>query len=308
MPSHLFVALGRWDDVVASNEQSVAAADDRMKRKGLGVEERGYHPIWWLEYGYLQQGRRQEALKLLEAVAKNATQTKNYPKLSRGNALIRTHLVWMRAHYVVETRDWNSKVLQMPLKTADLNADMQSVYHFTTGFAALQRGDLVVARKALASLGTARVHSATGQPQAGEHDHAMGNAAHASIKESSIADVLQTALQGLILLPEKPAEAEALLRQATQMEESMRFMFGPPQTVKPSQEILGEVLLSRNRPQEAMQAFEAALKRAPQRVLALQGLAQAAARSNNGKLAQETEALVGQIRRQADAEAMRENK
>ncbi|MEO8433197.1 MAG: hypothetical protein ABI592_16965, partial [Acidobacteriota bacterium] len=56
MPSHIFLASGMWDDVVSSNEASRDAADARVRRKKLGVDERNFHAIFWLEYAYLQQG------------------------------------------------------------------------------------------------------------------------------------------------------------------------------------------------------------------------------------------------------------
>ena len=57
MPSHIFLALGMWDEEIASNQASWAAADARVQRKNLGVDSRGYHALHWLEYGYLQEGR-----------------------------------------------------------------------------------------------------------------------------------------------------------------------------------------------------------------------------------------------------------
>src|SRR5947209_4037381 len=43
MPSHIFFALGMWDDAIAANILSVQVADDRMRRKGLGPDQRNYH-------------------------------------------------------------------------------------------------------------------------------------------------------------------------------------------------------------------------------------------------------------------------
>jgi tetratricopeptide (TPR) repeat protein len=52
---------------------------------------------------------------------------------------------------------------------------------------------------------------------------------------------------------------------------------GLPRPLKPASELSGEVLLELGRPQEAAAAFETALERAPNRSLALLGLARAAA-------------------------------
>ena len=61
MPSHIYLALGRWDDVVKSNEISWQAGVDRKTSRGLDNNALNYHAHWWLAYGYLQQGRFSKA-------------------------------------------------------------------------------------------------------------------------------------------------------------------------------------------------------------------------------------------------------
>jgi hypothetical protein len=51
MPSHIYVALGLWDNVISSNVNSYQASLNRMERKKLGNDARGYHAYHWLEYG-----------------------------------------------------------------------------------------------------------------------------------------------------------------------------------------------------------------------------------------------------------------
>lgn len=54
MPSPIYVALGRWDDVVTSNIASWNASIKRMERLELGAGARSYHAFNWLQYGFLQ--------------------------------------------------------------------------------------------------------------------------------------------------------------------------------------------------------------------------------------------------------------
>src|SRR5439155_4753848 len=64
MCSHIFVAMGMWDEVVSANEAAIRVVNDvRAHHGGLPVAC-GHYPEW-LEYGYLQQGRFDEARKLL---------------------------------------------------------------------------------------------------------------------------------------------------------------------------------------------------------------------------------------------------
>lgn len=291
MPAHIFVALGMWDDVVASNEQSMAAADHRRELKVLPVDQRGYHAILWLEYGYLQQGRYKEAFKLLRDVEANTAES--------GSNRTRSHLNAMRAHYVIETRNWNSEGLQIVVKVSDMNADVRSVYHFVDGYAAIMRDDVPTARQALTAM-TAAEPVASIAP-ADEHHHGAGSPVTKQSVDHAISQVLQEELQSLILLKEgKAAEAEKLLREATQTEDAMSFMYGPPDIVKPSHELLGEVLLELGRPAEAKKEFEMAMKRAPKRTLSLMGLAKAAEQNGDKKLATQTQFVLKNIRQKAD--------
>jgi predicted Zn-dependent protease len=66
-------------------------------------------------------------------------------------------------------------------------------------------------------------------------------------------------------------------RQAAAIYDAMPFDFGPPASFKPPHELAGEILLQANRPKEAVAEFDAALKQAPLRSLAMQGRAKALA-------------------------------
>ena len=67
MPSHIFFAMGMWEEAVASNEQSWAASVERAKRKGLSASDHSFHALSWLEYAYLQLGRRSDARRTLSS-------------------------------------------------------------------------------------------------------------------------------------------------------------------------------------------------------------------------------------------------
>src|SRR5580704_16970802 len=68
----------------------------------------------------------------------------------------------------------------------------------------------------------------------------------------------------------------------------MAFDFGPPPILKPPQEMLGELLLKSGKPKQAREAFEASLKRAPNRALSLLGLARAQAAAGDKAAATST--------------------
>src|SRR5207244_3245219 len=66
MPSHIFVQLGMWDDVVASNIVAYKAAVDLADRKNLPRGREDFHTLSWLQYAYLQEGKLADAAKALD--------------------------------------------------------------------------------------------------------------------------------------------------------------------------------------------------------------------------------------------------
>ncbi len=70
----------------------------------------------------------------------------------------------------------------------------------------------------------------------------------------------------------------ATMRRATSLEEAMPVPPGPPPVIKPSHEMLGEILLRAGRREEAAQQFAMSLFRHPGRALSVQGAEQAARR------------------------------
>jgi hypothetical protein len=64
---------------------------------------------------------------------------------------------------------------------------------------------------------------------------------------------------------------EQLLKKATSLENSISYSYGPPDIVKPSNELYGDWLVEVNRPEEAIAQYDLALKAAPKRVLSAKG-------------------------------------
>ncbi len=287
MPSHIFLALGMWEDVIASNEASWAAA---RKRGGEGS-----HSLHWLEYAYLQQGRYRDARKLLEIMKENVQK--------RDSMSGRWHLAAMRATYLIETRQWEDEAARMSVDTsgiAEISASAGNL--FALGLAAVKRGNRAAAEKALAELKALREKAASGGREGHSHAEWYTQVWAPGVKA---AEIMETELRALIRLAEgKSADAVRLLKDAAAAEAAMSFEFGPPIVAKPSHELLGELLLERKRPEEARQQFELALGRAPKRALSLLGLARAAARSGDPTTAQQTYTELRRIWQKADAGLM----
>ncbi len=129
MPSHIFFALGMWDDAIEANVASLATA----RSQGQG----GYHALEWLAYAYLQQGMRDDAAKLVQSVADDVAR-----KPTQGN---RTSLAYARAMWLVETGSAD------PMGWADVDeTGIKSIYAFSAydfarGVVAARSGDVSAA-------------------------------------------------------------------------------------------------------------------------------------------------------------------
>ena len=100
-------------------------------------------------------------------------------------------------------------------------------------------------------------------------------------------------------------QALALMLEATELEDAMPMEYGPPDVVKPSHELLGEMLLELDRPGEAKVEFERALALMPRRGLSLAGLALAAHEAGDHKTAERAHAALGEVWHDADAALLR---
>jgi len=122
MPSHIYLASGLWDKVVSSNEASWAAGLDRKERLNLNNDALNYHAFHWLLYGYLQQDRTADAKMLVEEMQIYCD--------SLPSARARSHLIFLKTTYAVETSDYTGDVASIEVQQNDLNISTRALNHF----------------------------------------------------------------------------------------------------------------------------------------------------------------------------------
>lgn len=81
-------------------------------------------------------------------------------------------------------------------------------------------------------------------------------------------------------------QALALMREAADLEDSVDKHPVTPGAVLPARELLGEMLLQLEKPQEALEAYEASLRSSPHRLNSLYGAARAAEASGDREVAE----------------------
>ena len=335
MPSHIYVAMGLWEESAAINERSVKAADARRDEQKLAVDARGFHALLWLVYSYTQQGRYDDARAVLAQIDAAAKES--------GSERTRSHLALARAAWLIETRKWGEA--KAPVTAKGLPKDVAVADLFAIGFAALRSGNRAAGSAALqqmaALMESAPVNLAPVKPVAaagvkplapgvtpvtpapgpravpapgtspvspvppGHEAHtppaATGLPVAGAAGDVRVPQVMAQQLEALLLFSEgRREEALVLARQAAVVEAALPFEFGPPVPVKPVNEQVGEMLMDLRRPKEAMEAFELSLKRNPKRALSLLGLARAATAAKDPATAQRAYGELREIWKKAD--------
>jgi tetratricopeptide (TPR) repeat protein len=266
MTSHIFLALGMWDDVVAANENSLRVLDADLSAAGRPPAACG-HYNFWLEYGYLQQGRGADALRLLKECYDRVMETAGGDAPDADATPVGSY-AQMLARFVIDA-DPTSRAESGPLGwPVDLSAAPAArlTAEFARGWAAAERGDAAALEAAATGFAEARVaiESARGDGAGEPADGAW--AARADVLALELA-ALRASLAG------DDDAAVARAREAAEAEEALPLEFGPPHIDKPARELLGELLLKAGRPDEAREAFQQALARTPKRAPAEAGLA-----------------------------------
>jgi tetratricopeptide (TPR) repeat protein len=283
MPSHIYLALGSWNDVVKSNEVSWQAGVDRKESRKLTNNALNYHAHWWLAYGYLQQGRIKKAEEVVRAQLAFARELPS--------PAARNHFVIMRGHYLIETNNWQSDLAKEAVDLQGLPVQIRSLDRFVRGVGAFRGadqkvlGDLISQmEKDIRQADQLRIMN-DGIAQCGAIPYGG-----AGIIQSSILLEELRALQAV--LKNDAALADKHFRKATDLEAKNGHFFGPPEIMKPTNEVYGEFLLSIGRSDEAATNFEKALEKAPGRNQSLHGLATALARNNDTSRAEKARQIL----------------
>lgn len=272
MCSHIFVAMGMWDDVVAANEAAVKITRGPVPAN-RPPSSCGHYPFW-LTYGYLQQGRVEAANRAVKEC---------YQAASAASPPSWGGFVGLRSRYLIDTEDWSGDIAA--LTVSPVQPGPTFTYEFTNAFSAIRRGDLAAARASLARMETARqtIENSLKKPADPAHAGMPGmNMPQADAGSLGRMKILHDEIVAMIRHKEG-AEREAIdmVRAAGALEDTLPFEFGPPFIDKPAYELLGELLLASRHPQEARVAFEKALSRTPERTTALVGLMRAAAQAGD---------------------------
>jgi tetratricopeptide (TPR) repeat protein len=269
MPAHAFIQLGYWDEAAAADRRSWDASVQWAARRGASVVMRDFHSLTWLHYEWTQLGRfkeAQSALGLIEEALRavkpsDAIGGHHYSDSAIGRGIgpeaLRNDRGSMRARYIIESARWDEMKGQTTFDGID--------ELFALGFSAAKLGDRVRVEAAIEEL---RKAAAPGQPS--------------ELREQS--EIMLHEMQAIHLFAQgRQPDAFAEMDRAAALQGGMPKPIGRPFPVKGADELYAEMLLEAGRPQAAIEWFERALRRTPNRSRAVLGLARA--RRNAGDAA-----------------------
>ncbi len=299
MPSHIYLALGEWDDVVRSNVASYEASVKRMQKLGLKDGARGYHSYAWLHYGLLQQGRYQEAEKLLKDML-------TYVPLdpTKGS---RVYLLGMQNRQIVEAGSVGPDVqLDLDVKIDDLGLESESMKSFLNAQVALMDENMAAIQEQIEWLNQRRSVAAT-FVEGGSIPMCSGGATRYTPTENILhsTDVILAQMHAMIAsLKADWVNYETHLLKATELEAKTDYPTGPVRIALPSFEQYGTWLLEQKRFEEALTQFNRALLRMPQRTKSLIGKLEALKGLGKEKEARKVKENLRSIWHKADSKAL----
>ncbi len=251
MPSHIFARLGLWQDDIDSNLASIAATR-KTAAMHMGGEGHQFHAMDFLVYAYLQSGREAEARRIIEEVKSMPPVPDMYDMGFDPRAYA---LAKFPAIYTLELRQWKDAASLTPPPAAD-ETD-KAITYWARAVGAARSGDVTGARRDLAEMEAVRQSLL-------------------AKKKNSFADVVDRSRREAAAVVAhadgKDDDAIKTLRSIAEKEEST----GEEPIGIPAREMLADLLLELNRPEQALAEYETDLKFNPNRFNGLYGAARAA--------------------------------
>jgi hypothetical protein len=265
MPSHIFTRLGYWQQSIDSNVAAAAAA----RRQGQTAEE--LHASDYETYAYLQTGQDQAAGRIVTALPEIASRFDPKAQLVGAGPPAAGYfaLAAIPARYALERQDWQQAETLTLSETPFPYAD--AITWLARGLGAARLGHVASANEAATALAqiAARLSNA--------NEHYWQQQVEIQVTAVSAWSALAAG---------KSEQALRQMEMAAVMEDATEKSAVTPGPLSPARELLGEMLLLRHEPAEALAQFEATLRKEPRRFRSLYGAAHAAQLSGSTDLSE----------------------
>jgi tetratricopeptide (TPR) repeat protein len=309
MPSHTFVHLGIWRDVVSSNERAFAASVQWERSRGHTSSTFDWHAHAWLVAALLEVGQYGRAKQVIEEGRAMLVAAKDDTALHRADYADEV------AAYVMHTERWKeADDLLLPVFAAmsDESATAES-----TACAAHAPGGSGAFRLPLALLARLIGHAVRAEAalQMGDFATAKKRVADHKAVRAQVAPWVKTLPPGIVAAWE--ASEETLLARAEVTTKGAKVALDAleraaraaserpahgPVWLRPARSTLAAALLAAGKAKEALTEYERVLEVHTRHAPALLGAARAARAAADGAKAKTYYALLAEQWRDADAD------
>ena len=269
MPSHIFTRVGYWKESIDSNKVA-----QRVAKEASDFHDQ-LHAMDYQVYAYLQLGQDRNAKAVLDEMTTVTGFTETFLV---GNYA----LAVSPARYAIDRGDWKGAA-ELPVRPSPL-PHVQAVTYFARALGATRSNNPEAAKADIAKLVTLR-------------DALRGKDAYWS---EQVDIQSQVASAWLLYAEGKYDEALAAMSAAADAEDRTEKHPVTPGAPRPARELYGEMLLERGKAKDAAAAFEAVLKKEPNRLAAYVGAAKASEKSGDSAKARDFYGKVVSIAGNAD--------
>src|SRR5580704_11546943 len=268
MPSHIFARLGLWQEDIDANLKSVALAHPAGEMYMHGHE---LHAMHFLTYAYLQTGQEEAARRVVDDSKQIIASA---PKTGDDNGMLE-YYGFATAHfpalYALEMRHWSDLAALEPAASA--TAQLQTITYWARTIGTAQLGDVDATRSNAKKFDDA--------------EEATRKTKDAYMLEGP--NFPRGEVHAWLAFAERNNdEALRQMREVADLQDKV----GKREVDIPAREMLADMLLTLNRPQEALAEYESALKIDPNRFNGLAGAARSAEMAHQAEKANTYYALL----------------
>jgi tetratricopeptide (TPR) repeat protein len=252
MPSHIFARLGLWQEDIDANLKSVALAHPAGQMYMHGHE---LHAMHFLIYAYLQTGQDDAAKRVVDdskQIIASAPKTDDDSGMLQYYGFAAAHFP---AIYALEMRHWSDLAALEP--AAGAAPDLQSITYWARTIGTARQGDVEATR--------------SNAQKFDDSEEATRKTKNAYTLDGP--DFPRGEVHAWLAFAEK--KNDEALRQMREVAD-LQDQVGKREVDIPAREMLADMLLALNQPQEALAEYESALKIDPNRFNGLAGAARSA--------------------------------
>ena len=248
MPGHIYARLGMWPEDIEANLGSVAAAKAAQAKYGSGMMDEP-HAYDFLLYAYLQSGQDDRAKWVLDQTATLLDQLAAMPATAghRMEGMVPYYRSKYSVFYALEMRDWKAAGALEPPEGASPVVSTLAIWARVVA-----HGHMRQPEEAQADL--VRYDALMDEVRKGKNAY-MAEDTGSKIERDEV-------LGWAAFAGDKQDEALKNMRAAADLQDKV----GQGEVDIPAREMLADMLLEFNRPQQALVEYEAALKLSPNRL------------------------------------------